>query len=212
MTKQINSPYSSSLTGGGFLQDEFDRILPLMLSPDSDALLRREAESNALLQINSMNTRKRALSELKKRFAACSPEFWVHYRGLDGKARQLAYFFVLLRTYRILFDLHLRVTVKRWMAADDSVSPEALRQEFAEIAANDDFVGSWTELTIKKVQGTYLSILRKVGFLEGMSDVLHQPSLNAEDFRYYLENGEGWFLEACLLRKYEISRMRSELK
>ena len=80
-----------------------------------------------------------------------------------------------------------------------------------EIAGRDSFVASWTELTQKKVFTAYMSIMRKVGLLSGSPEVLNPVSRSVEDFRFYLENGESWFLEACLLHKYEITNMRSLL-
>lgn len=208
MAGKIQSPYSASITGGGYLQDEFDRLLPLMQSDDAAALLKAEVTNNNLLQINSLNTRERAVSEFKKRFASCGKDFWEYYQESSDVEHRILYFFVLLRTYRILFDLHLQVTVKRFQASDTTMSTEALRQAFDEIAANDEFVDSWSEQTRKKVCSTYQTILRKVGFFDGDSDTLHAVSLNVNDYRYFLDNGEGWFLEACLLLQYEIKNMR----
>lgn len=182
-----------------------------MLSDRSNELLKDEIANNNLLQINSLNTRNRAVAEFKKRFSTCDEKFWDHYQNTVGTEHQLLYFFVLLRTYRILLDLHLRVTVRRFMAADETWSSEAIRQEFDEIAVNDEFVDSWTDMTKKKISSTYQTILRKIGFLEESSDTLHAISQNANDYRYFLENGEIWFLEACFLRQYEINNMRSAL-
>ncbi len=206
-----HSPYSASVTGAGFLQEEFDRILPLFRSSDSKSLSNQELEQKDLLQINSLNTRKRAMSEFTKRFQSCSAEFWDYYSATSGTARRLAYFFVLLKTYRILFDLHMRVTVKRWLASENTISLENLRQEFDEIAAQDDFVSTWSDMTLKKIQSSYLSILRKVGFLEADENHLQQVSLNADDFCFFIEHEECWFLEACLLRQFEISRIKESL-
>ena len=76
-----------------------------------------------------------------------------------------------------------------------------------EIAADDPFVDSWSDATKRKVVGSYLTILRKVGILDD-SDTLHPVSLPDTDFAFYLTIGEPWFLEACLLQPYEIERIK----
>ena len=43
--KRIQSPYSASITGCAVLYYEFKRILPLLLSEDSDMLLKDESRA-----------------------------------------------------------------------------------------------------------------------------------------------------------------------
>ena len=188
MVSKNNSPYTSSFTSCVYLQSEFDRALHLFLSDNAEILIKQEIEANSLLMLNSRSTRTHAVNEMRKRFNACSRVYWEHYQGLTGDARRLAYFYAILKAYRLLFDLHIN-----------------------EIAGRDSFVASWTELTQKKVFTAYMSIMRKVGLLSGSPEVLNPVSRSVEDFRFYLENGESWFLEACLLHKYEITNMRSLL-
>lgn len=211
MVSKNNSPYTSSFTSCVYLQSEFDRALHLFLSDNAEILIKQEIEANSLLMLNSRSTRTHAVNEIRKRFNACSRVYWEHYQGLTGDARRLAYFYAILKAYRLLFDLHINVTVRRWQSAQNTVGSDDLRLEFNEIAGRDSFVASWTELTQKKVFTAYMSIMRKVGLLSGSPEVLNPVSRSVEDFRFYLENGESWFLEACLLQKYEITNMRSLL-
>ena len=50
--KRIQSPYTAAITGCAVLYYEFKRILPLLLSEDSDTLLKDEIENNQILLIN----------------------------------------------------------------------------------------------------------------------------------------------------------------
>ena len=56
--KRNNSPYSA-ITGCPFMFYEFERILPMMMNPDSAQLLKDEIENNQILQINNLMARKR---------------------------------------------------------------------------------------------------------------------------------------------------------
>ena len=47
------SPYTAAITGGGFLFTETNALLPLLQSPDREALLKDEKLNNRLLKINA---------------------------------------------------------------------------------------------------------------------------------------------------------------
>ena len=77
-----------------------------------------------------------------------------------------------------------------------------------EIAANDEFVAGWSDNTKDKVAGACLTFLRKAGFLTEKTGDLTSIHLSDDEFKFYLELGEPWFLEACLLQPYEINRIK----
>ena len=62
-----NSPYTAAITGGGFLFEETNALLPLLQSPDRVALLKDEKVNNRLLKINaetSLHVPETALREV----------------------------------------------------------------------------------------------------------------------------------------------------
>ncbi len=190
---------------------ELSAMLPLFLSPDRDSLIKEEILHNNILRINSEVSRKRIVAEIKRRVDALPLKFWEFYQGLSGYAQVVAVFYVLLKTYRLLFDMHVGVAVRRWQSSKTTIETEDVKLFLDELSAKDDFVASWTEKTQNKVRSTYMSILRKVGLLEDHGDSLKRVPLSDCVFSYFLENGETWFLEACLLRPFEIARIRSEV-
>lgn len=54
-----DSPYISAFTACGFLFPGFLRVLPLLMSPQADALRRDEVQRNAVMQVNSLASRIR---------------------------------------------------------------------------------------------------------------------------------------------------------
>ena len=72
MRTKIDSPYTASVTGGGFLFTETGILLPLLQSEDSAKLLKDEAVNNNLLQINAESARKRIIAEVSKRYTTHS--------------------------------------------------------------------------------------------------------------------------------------------
>ena len=203
--KRIQSPYTAAITGGGFLFEETNLLLPLLQSDNRDVLLKDEAVNNRILQINAETSRKRNIVEIARRYDTMPVSFWEEYKEMEENDQKIALFFVILKTYKICFDFQIRVTMRKWNGIAKSLTHEDLMMEFSEIAAKDEFVNSLSENTMRKVASTYLSILRKVGMLDNNSE-LH--SVQANNMDYYIKIGEPWFLEACLLQPYQIDSIK----
>ncbi len=202
------SPYTAAITGGGFLFTETNALLPLLQSPDREALLKDEKLNNRLLQINAETSRYRAIMEIARRYDAMPVSFWNDYLTMNEADQQVALFFVILKTYKICFDFHINVTMRKWNSISKQLVYEDIEMEFSEVSARDEFVDSWSDKTKRKVASAYLTVLRKVGILD-KDDNLHP--LSASNFDYYITNGEQWFLEACLLQPYQIDNIKKQL-
>lgn len=203
-----NSPYSAAITGGGFLYAETNALLPLLQSEERETLLKDEKLNNRLLKINAETSRYRAIVEIARRYDAMPPSFWVDYLSMSETDQEVALFFVILKTYKICFDFHVNVTMRKWNSISKTVLYDDIAMEFSEVAARDAFVDSWSDKTKRKVASAYLTILRKVGMLDN-EDRLHP--LSAENLDYYIRIGEPWFLEACLLQSYQIYNLKKQL-
>lgn len=202
---KVNSPYSASITGGGFLFNETNALLPLLLDENAASLIKDEVLNNKILHINSEKSRQRNVAEIKRRFEAVPQSFWYDYMSMDDANKRIALFFVLLKTYKILFDFHANVTMHRWRSATQDISIDDLFMEFNSISAKDEFVDSWSESTKKKVASGYLSILRHCNMLDEND---HLKSLRPTNVDFYFGIGEPWFLDACLLEPYEIETLK----
>ena len=75
--------------------------------------------------------------------------------------------------------------------------------EILEISSNDEFVDSWSDATKRKLISAYLTILRQVEMLDSKTNELRPIKLLPNEYKYYVENGEYWFLDACLLNPFE---------
>lgn len=101
MPDKIDSPYSAAITGGGLLFEETDLLLPLLMSPDKDNLLKDEILHNIILHINAETARNRNVHEIKKRFEGMSMDFWQAYQAMNEFDRKAALFYVILKTYEV---------------------------------------------------------------------------------------------------------------
>ena len=205
---KIESPYTAAITGGGFLFEETNILLPLLQSDDREAHLKDEKINNRLLKMNAETSRYRAIMEIARRYDAMPSSFWIDYQTMGTEDQQVALFFVILKTYKICFDFHINVTMRKWNSISKSLVYDDIDMEFNEVSARDEFVDSWSDKTKRKVASAYLTVLRKVGILD-QEDQLHP--LSASNFDYYITIGEQWFLEACLLQPYQIDNIKKQL-
>jgi hypothetical protein len=127
---------------------------------------------------------------------------------MSPSAQQVAMFFVILKTYRIAFDWQVDVVVKRWISVSQSLTKMDLLNHFNEISLRDEFVASWTDNTKSKVAAAYMAILKKIGMLNEKTGQLSSLCLTDEEWSYYIQIGESWFLDACLLQPYEVERIK----
>ena len=145
-----NSPYTAAITGGGFLFEETNVLLPLLQSPDREVLLKEERLNNRLLKINAETSRYRAIVEIARRYDAMPVSFWIDYQSMSEEDQMVALFFVILKTYKICFDFHINVTMRKWNSISKSLVYEDIDMEFNEVSARDEFVDSWSDKTKPK--------------------------------------------------------------
>lgn len=206
--KRGNSPYSAAITGGGFLFEETDALLPLLKSIDRETLIKDELVNNRILHINAEKSRSKAILEIKRRFDVMPPAFWDDYQSMNDDDRKIALFFVILKTYKILFDFQINVAIKKWNSVSRTIDLQDLAMEMNEISAKDEFVDSWSESTKSKVASAYLSMLRKCGMMDREGQLVQLKPTNAD---FYIRIGELWFLEACFLAPYQIENIKKQM-
>ena len=201
--------YTAAMTGCSFMHNEMKAMLPLLLSPDADALLKKEISENNILLIKSETSRKKAVLEFKRRFNAVPREFWEWFSTVSDSTQLLAMFFVNLKTYRIFFDFQVNVVLNNWNGISRTVTYNDILSEFYQISASNAFVDSWSKETKDRITSSFITLLRKVGLLDAKTSELRSPEVNEEEFAYFLKINEAWFLDACLLEPYVINRIKS---
>lgn len=206
-----NSPYTAAITGCAFLFYEFKRILPLLLSSDSEQLLKEEIENNQILQINNRKARRTFILEFKRRFASAPVHFWQAWQRWSEVGQRAGLLYAILKTYKLVFDFHFNVAIKRWNSADHQLTKSDIMMEMNEIAAHDEFVDSWSETTKSRCSSHYLTIIRQAGLLTEKTNELQSIRPDVPELEYYIRSGEEWFLEACFLYPYEINDIKSKL-
>jgi len=210
--QDIKSPYSAAFTAASMMYREMTALIPLMKDEHADELIKKEIEENNLLCINSLNSRKRVVSEFQRRFQSVPIGFWDNYMQLSERAQRVALLYVILKSYQLLFDMHICVTLNLWRSASAEMQSSDVMLYINEIAAQDAFVNSWSESTRKKIATTYILMLHQAGLMKDNTSSLCQPELSDEDWIYYIRMGEAWFLEACFLPTYRVTELKQLAK
>lgn len=160
--------------------------------------------------LNAESSRKRIIAEVKRRFESLPISYWESFLSKSESEQRVANFYVILKTYKLIFDFHVNVIMRKWSSINRQVELDDILMEIEEIGSNDEFVNGWSEATKKKVGSAYLTILKRVGMLDE-NNTICKLEVDDNTFAEYLKLGEPWFLEFCLVPPYEVERIKSTL-
>lgn len=198
MHVSIDKKYSASFTAAALLFEEFTRLKDLLSADDFETLIDQEIENNALLGIKTRAARQRVGLEIKKRYLNAPKDFWILFGEVGEVEQRLMLFFLCLKTYYLMLDFHLEVTLRRWKAMSTTLDVVDLQMRLDEIASMDEEVGSWSELTKQKTITVYLRTLKEAGLLK--HEQLIKPVNTTPDFwDYFVKMGDPWFPGACFI-------------
>lgn len=196
----------TALTTGALYLSEFDAIMPILQSNESHKELTRELKENRFLGIKTESSRKRIISDLRRRIKFAPVDFWDFYFAGSPLQKQLSLFFLLLIAYPVAMDLQLEVVVSKWKKLEKKINFFDLEMRLNELASSVSEVGGWSERTKKNVTTNFLKSLKEANLL--VNGELTKPGFQPDEFwNYFITIGESWFLEACLLSKQERDKL-----
>ena len=203
-----NSPYSASFTARALGYYEMESILPVLLDDSIEDKVGVLCEDTKHLQIATLQSRKRVLSEMLVRFNAVDRSFWDRYVSFGEKEKRLALLFVILKSYRLLFEIQVNLVIPKYYSPDRVLTKNDVFAAISEVASRDEFVDSWSEDTRNRAASQYVTILRQSGLIDDLTGELREPDVEDETFIHYVRTGDIWFLQACLLPGYKIEQIK----
>lgn len=203
-----NSPYSASFTARALGYYEMESILPVLLDDSIQDKVKILSQDSTHLQLATLGSRKRVLAEMLVRFNAVDRSFWDRYIDLGEKEKRLALLFVVLKSYRLLFELQVNLVIPKYYSPDRVLSKNDVYAAISEVASRDEFVDSWSEDTRKRAASQYVTILRQAGLIDESTDELRETDVADDELYYYVKTGEIWFLQACLLPGYRVEQIK----
>jgi hypothetical protein len=195
-----NKKYDANFTAGGILFNEFKSFEAVLLSSNFDELAELEKDQNKFIGISTNSARKRIITEIKRRNKSAPKNFWENFFSWHQEEQRLALFYLCLKTYPLIMDLHIEVALKKYRVGS-KLEAYDIQMRFEEIMSYDDVVASWSLSTIKRLNMQYRKALRDSGLYDAHK-VLKKPSKPSNQFWDYFKNiNEHWFLEACFKDK-----------
>lgn len=190
-----NSKYETNFSARGLLHKEFGRITSLLNEDDFLFRIKGEIKVNEIIGIATEQARKRAITEIVRRYEAVPKSFWDWFVNLSSAESKLALFYVCLKTYPIVLDFHLEVALKKYRTGSD-LNAFSIQMRVDELSAKYEEIENWSETTINKINSQYRTTLRDCGLLEG--ETLIQPlGISNSFWNYFQSIGENWFQEMC---------------
>ena len=203
-----NNPYSASFTGAAMLFSDMNVAVKLLLEDDSPETIKRLKTDASHIQIKSETARRRVTAEFVKRFHVVPQSFWSRYVDLPESEQRLALLYVILKTYRLLFEFQVNLAIPKYNSPDRIITKNDVNMALNEIASQDEFVDSWSAETRDRASSQYLTILRQSGLIDEGSGELQSPNVPDEALLWYIQAGEVWFLQACFLPGYKIEQIK----
>jgi len=185
----------ANFTAGGLLYNDFVAISSILTSDNFLKEINEEIQVNKLLGIPTESARKRVILEIVRRYEIVSTTFWDWFVTISEMEQKLALFYLCLKTYPIVFDLHMEVGLKKYKLGAD-LDAFAVKMRLDELSSMNDSVGLWSESTLDKINSQYRTTLKDCGLLTG--EVLNAPANIPDSFWDYFDGlDESWFKEMC---------------
>lgn len=191
--------YDASFTAGGLLYTEFKSLIGILSSPDFEELINAEEQENKVIAIPTSAARKRIIPQIIRRHKQAPIDFWDFFNEISDYEKKFCLFFLCLKTYPLLMDLHLEVTLKKFRTGVNLETYD-IQMRLEELMSYHEEVSSWADSTLKKVNTRYIRMLKDLEIYNG--NILTRPvKARAEFWNYFKETNEQWFLEACFIAK-----------
>lgn len=189
--------YDANFTAGGLLHHEFLSLETVILATGFEEAIKLEEYQNQFVGINTVAARKRVLSEVRRRIAHVPKEFWEQFYLWNEREQVLGLFYVCLKTYKLVFDLHWEVTLKKYRTGG-TLDAYSISMFLDELVSKDEYVASWSNTTIDKINGQYRKALKDAGLFE--KGTLRKPMGITESFWTFFKTiDKSWWMEACFV-------------
>tara|TARA_R110000868_G_scaffold106365_5_gene291776 strand:- start:1796 stop:2386 length:591 start_codon:yes stop_codon:yes gene_type:complete len=189
--------FDANFTAGGILFQEFISMMDIIENKDFIDLMDIEAKDNAFIGIPVESSRKRIISEIKRRYANAPKNFWSHFKHWNESEKKLGLYYLCLKTYSLVYDIHFEVVLKNFKLGRD-LDDYDVQMRFDELSSMDDDFGSWADITIYKLNVQIRKALKDAGLYDGKK--LNIPRQIGYDFKQYFNAvNEMWFISAVFI-------------
>ena len=187
--------YDANFTAGGLLFNEFTALKKMLLSENFAELIAAEEVENKVMGVATNSARKRIISEIKRRYKQVDSRFWNYFFQWTEYEQKLALFYLCLKAYPLLLDIHFEVVIKKFKSVN-KLDAFDIQMRIDELASLDDDVANWSASTFNKINVQYRKALKDVGLFDGKK-LTKESRANDQFWDYFKARNESWFLAAC---------------
>lgn len=163
-----------------------------------------------LLQRNSLSTRKRVFSELKKRINNFNEDELEYFNTASMEDVKVLSFIGCLKTYRFIYEFVIEVIREKFLIFDYQLEPCDYTSFLESKMALSKKLSSVSETTQKKLRQVLYNILAEVGLIENIKNPYITKPLLSESIIKLLINDDEKLLKALLLNDSEIEYYKAE--
>ena len=190
--------YLASFTAGGLLFEETIALLPY-LNPQSISRIEEQVDNNTLLATNSEAARKRIIQEIRKRYAVGGEAVFGEIATRNPEEQRILLLYVCMKTYSLLFDFIIEVVTEKWLSRDLIVSITDVERFLDRKSSTHTEIEEWKATTQEKIGTIIIRFLNESRLL--VENTLHPLSASNDFWRFFVDAGDLWFLQAVLLSK-----------
>lgn len=192
--------YLISFTAGALMFDETVRVLEFILNETLEFEKNFIIEKN-IIKVNSEAGRKRVLQEIRKRSKAVDKSIWELFNQSNKNEKKIILFYVVLKTYQIVFDFMREVILEKWKSLTSDFSERDIEIFLDKKIIEHPEIEIWTETTRAKVIQVIIRILKEAGIL--INNKIEPIIANYSFWKHFVKIGDPWFLELALLNKQQ---------
>jgi hypothetical protein len=195
--KKGNGRFDANFTAGGLLLNEFLALEKMLLGNDFRQEIQSEELLNNVIGIATMSARKRIISEIKRRNLFAPSGFWNYFFSWSENEKKIGLLYLCLKTYPLVLDIHLEVALKKFKTGN-TLNAYDIQMRLDEISSKDDFVSSWSESTLEKINVQYRKAIKDAGLFDG-NNLVKPVGISSSFWKYFEDINESWFLSACFI-------------
>lgn len=198
MKRKKTKTYDSNFRVVGLLHREFVALKGILKSQNFEGLIKEEEAQNQYMGVPTQAARKRIIAEIRRRYRHSPSNFWDTFFEWDAMEQKFGLFFICLKAYPLLLDIHLDVGLKKFRIGAP-LEPYDITMYFDELSSKNDTVATWSDSTFERLNYQYRNMLKELGiYIDGQ---LTKPNISSAILWTYFEDiNESWFLEACFLK------------
>lgn len=203
MAKQ-SKHYQTGFSSGTLLSREFNAVLS-GFQDFNDLKVGIEAIPLSIIPVNAESSRKRYMTELKKRLVFLSNDLFISYKEASDTGKQTILFFLACKCYDLIAEFMIQVVREKWLNMDKTLSVSDFQGFLYEKSDHDPSLVSLTENTRGKLAQVLLKMLKELGMLN--NGRLQKIEYDISILYLIARQGDRWFLDVMLLNDAEKKRI-----